>query len=77
MNQVDPQSLVEHALATSRSEHCVVIVEDATGANLRWANNTLTTNGVVHDIGVTVIAFQGARLDTLDALLRQEVSRTR
>ncbi|MCY1210617.1 Malonyl CoA-acyl carrier protein transacylase [compost metagenome] len=25
----------------------------------------------------TVIAFQGARLDTLDALLRQEVSRTR
>ncbi|MCY1350574.1 malonate decarboxylase, epsilon subunit [compost metagenome] len=25
----------------------------------------------------TVIAFQGARLDTLDALLRQEVSRSR
>jgi predicted Zn-dependent protease len=60
MNQVTPQALVEHALATSRSEHCVVIVEDATGANLRWANNTLTTNGVVHSVGVTVIAFQGA-----------------
>jgi predicted Zn-dependent protease len=54
-----PQSLVEHALATSTSEHCVVIVRDITSANLRWANNTLTTNGVMHDIDVTVIAFQG------------------
>jgi predicted Zn-dependent protease len=60
MNTVTPQALVEHALATSRSEHCVVIVESSTGANLRWANNTLTTNGVVHGVGVTVIAFQGA-----------------
>jgi predicted Zn-dependent protease len=37
-----------------------VIVQDSTSANLRWANNTLTTNGVTHGIGVTVIAFQGA-----------------
>src|SRR4029079_7810498 len=29
-----------------------------THANLRWANNTLTTNGVGHDVGVTVIAFR-------------------
>ena len=55
-----PQRLVEHALETSRSEHCVVIVHDSTSANLRWANNTLTTNGVMHSIDVTVIAFQGA-----------------
>lgn len=55
-----PQQLVEHALETSTSEQCVVIVEDCTSANLRWANNTLTTNGVMHAIDVTVIAFQGA-----------------
>jgi predicted Zn-dependent protease len=54
-----PQSLVEHALASSSSEHCVVIVHDSTSANLRWANNTLTTNGVMHGVSVTVIAFQG------------------
>jgi predicted Zn-dependent protease len=60
MNTVTPQALVEHALATSTSEDCVVIVEDSTGANLRWANNTLTTNGVAHGVDVTVIAFQGA-----------------
>lgn len=59
MTAVTPQALVEHALATSRSDHCVVIVEDSTSANLRWANNTLTTNGVAHGVAVTVIAFQG------------------
>jgi predicted Zn-dependent protease len=52
-----PQSLVEHALATSIADDCIVIVRDKTSANLRWANNTLTTNGVMHGIAVTVISF--------------------
>jgi predicted Zn-dependent protease len=54
-----PQRLVEHALETSTSEQCIAIVSDTTSANLRWANNTLTTNGVMHSVDVTVIAFQG------------------
>jgi predicted Zn-dependent protease len=58
--RIRPQRLVEHALEVSTSEHCIVIVADSTSANLRWANNTLTTNGVMHAIDVTVIAFQGA-----------------
>lgn len=57
---VNPQDLVEHALAKSTSDQCVVIVQDSTGTNLRWANNTLTTNGVMHGVSVTVIAFHGA-----------------
>ena len=52
-----PQSLVEHALAATMSDDCVVIVRDTTSANLRWANNTLTTNGVMQGIDVTVISF--------------------
>ena len=60
MTTTTPQSLVEHALTASASEQCVVIVQDSTSANLRWANNTLTTNGVMHSVGVTVIAFHGA-----------------
>jgi predicted Zn-dependent protease len=56
-SSVRPQSLVEHALATSVSDECIVLVRDATSANLRWANNTLTTNGVMHGITVTVISF--------------------
>ena len=51
-----PQSLVEHALATSTADACVAIARDTTDANLRWANNTLTTNGVMHNLGVTVIS---------------------
>lgn len=55
-----PQELVEHALATSTSDDCIAIVEHGTSANLRWANNTLTTNGVMTGVQVTVIAFRGA-----------------
>lgn len=55
-----PQDLVEQALAASTSEHCVVVVEEAHAANLRWAINTLTTNGAMHSVDVTVVAFQGA-----------------
>jgi predicted Zn-dependent protease len=59
MTATTPQELVEHALATTRSDGCVAIVHDSTSANLRWANNTLTTNGVMHDVSVTVVAVKG------------------
>ena len=52
-----PQQLVEHALATSTADDCVAIVRDVTSANLRWANNTLTTNGVMTEVSVTVVSF--------------------
>jgi predicted Zn-dependent protease len=54
---IHPQSLVDHALAASMSDDCIVIVRDSTSANLRWANNTLTTNGVMHGVHVTVVSF--------------------
>ena len=59
MTAASPQELVEHALKTTTSDGCAVIVHDSTSANLRWANNTLTTNGVMHDVSVTVVAFHG------------------
>lgn len=57
MSTTTPQSLVDQAVAVSTADDCVVIVHDTTSANLRWANNTLTTNGVMHGISVTVISF--------------------
>ena len=57
MTPTTPQALVEHALDVSTSDDCVVLLHDSTSANLRWANNTLTTNGVMHDMSLTVIAF--------------------
>ena len=52
-----PQSLVEHALVSSTADDCIAIVRNRTSANLRWANSTLTTNGVMHGISVTVVSF--------------------
>ena len=52
-----PQALVEHAVTTSLADDCIAIVRDKTSANLRWANNTLTTNGAMHDVSVTIISF--------------------
>src|SRR5680860_275286 len=57
MTAPSPQELVDHALGKSGSSSCIAIVNDSTSANLRWANNTLTTNGVMHAVNVTVIAF--------------------
>ena len=54
---INPQSLVEHALAASMADDCVAIVRDSTSANLRWANNTLTTNGVMHGVHVSIVSF--------------------
>jgi predicted Zn-dependent protease len=53
------QELVEGLLALSRTEGCLVLVEDRTDANLRWAANGLTTNGVTRSRSVTVVAVQG------------------
>ena len=55
-----PQEFVEHGLATSAADDCMVIVRARTSANLRWANNTLTTNGVMSGSEVTVISFVGS-----------------
>jgi predicted Zn-dependent protease len=51
-----PQHLVERALDLSTADECVVIAESMTEANLRWANNSLTTNGVARSRRLTVIA---------------------
>jgi predicted Zn-dependent protease len=51
-----PQQLAERALERSTADAAVVLVEESSTANLRWANNTLTTNGVAANRRVTVIS---------------------
>jgi predicted Zn-dependent protease len=52
-----PQEAVERALAAARLDDCVVIADETSSANLRWAGNTLTTNGVSRSRQLTVIAI--------------------
>jgi predicted Zn-dependent protease len=51
--------IVERALAASQADACVVIASEGSTVNLRWANNTLTTNGAARDRSVTVISVVG------------------
>jgi len=52
-----PQETVERALAAARCDDCVVIADETSSANLRWAANSLTTNGVSRSRQLTVIAI--------------------
>ena len=84
MTELEPQEAIERALAASRSSDCVVIAEENSGANLRWAGNTLTTNGVSRSRQLTVIAIDrraegtaagvisraGVRPDQIDEVVR-------
>lgn len=54
-----PHEIAERALALSKADGCVVLVSESSSVNLRWANNTLTTNGTDRDRSVTVISVVG------------------
>ncbi len=55
MKRLTAQEAVERALAAAGGDECVVIADEVSSANLRWAGNTLTTNGVSRSRSLTVI----------------------
>ena len=57
MTEPTPQETVERALALSKADGCVVIATERTETNLRWANNTLTTNGEMRSRRLAVISL--------------------
>ena len=52
-----PQDVVEQALATSSADATIAFVVESSEANLRWANNSLTTNGAMRSRRVVVVSF--------------------
>lgn len=56
---IPAQDLVESALSQSSADGCVVLVTDASEASLRWANSTMTTNGVSTSRSWAVISVLG------------------
>jgi predicted Zn-dependent protease len=60
MSDQTPQETVERALEIAAGitgvDGCVVLADESSSANVRWANNTLTTNGVTRGRRLTVIA---------------------
>jgi len=66
-----PQQLAEKALELSTAEGTVVLVDESSTANLRWANNTLTTNGVAANRRVTVVSTVNGVEGTSAATIKQ------
>ena len=68
------QDVAQRALELSRADGAVVLVDESSTANLRWANNTLTTNGVAAGRTVTVIStVAGAQGTAAGVLARSGV----
>jgi predicted Zn-dependent protease len=67
-----PSELVERALELSRADGCVVIADEESTANLRWAGNALTTNGVTRGRTLTVIATVDGSEGTASGVVSRE-----
>ncbi|MFE6870852.1 metallopeptidase TldD-related protein [Kitasatospora sp. NPDC057692] len=67
-----PHELVELALGLSRADGCVVIADEESTANLRWAGNALTTNGVTRGRRLTVIATVAGPEGTASGVVSRE-----
>ena len=68
-----PQDLVELALSAATLP-VVVLVVDRTEANLRWALSSLTTNGEMHTLTLTVVATSPVPGGTAVGTVSREVS---
>jgi predicted Zn-dependent protease len=66
------QDVVEAALAASTADGQVAFVVDSSEINLRWASNSLTTNGAMRSRSVVVVSF----LDGGSGMAAGTVSRT-
>ncbi|MEU6230199.1 metallopeptidase TldD-related protein [Streptomyces sp. NPDC047042] len=64
-----PHEIVERALELSRADGCVVIADEESTANLRWAGNALTTNGVTRGRTLTVVATVNGKQGTASGVV--------
>jgi predicted Zn-dependent protease len=80
MSDQTPQETVERALAIAAGiaavDGCMVIADESNSANLRFANNTLTTNGVTNGRRLTVIATVSGSEGTAAGVVSRSAVRT-
>ncbi|MFC9510255.1 metallopeptidase TldD-related protein [Streptomyces sp. NPDC057002] len=71
-----PHEVVERALELSRADGCVVIADEQSTANLRWAGNALTTNGVTRGRTLTVVATVDGKEGTASGVVSRSAVTT-
>ena len=64
---LSPQQIIDAALAASTADGCIVVVQSSTEANIRWANNTVTTNGLTSTLSWFVVCVSGGAAGTVAA----------
>jgi predicted Zn-dependent protease len=64
---LSPPQIIDAALAASTADGCVVVVQSGTEANIRWANNTVTTNGISRSLSWFVVAVVNGAAGTVAA----------
>lgn len=52
-------------LALSHADACIVIGRSQSAANVRWANNTVTTNGTVETGSLSIVSIIGNRVGSI------------
>ena len=61
----DIPDILERALQLSKADACIVIAQRGSEANIRWANNTTTTNGVSDSSSIAVVSIIGKRVGSV------------
>jgi predicted Zn-dependent protease len=56
------QETIDRVLRLSKSDACIVIARRVASVNIRWAHNTVTTNGDADEVQLTVISIAGRRV---------------
>jgi predicted Zn-dependent protease len=67
VGMLTPQQIIDTALGASRSDGCVVVVQSSTEANVRWANTTVTTNGLARRLSWFVVSVMDGAAGTVAA----------
>ena len=56
------QDTIDRVLRLSKADACVVIARRVASINVRWAHNTVTTNGDADEVQLSVISVIGRRV---------------
>jgi predicted Zn-dependent protease len=59
---MDIQRAIDRALQLSHADACIVIAEREAAVNVRWANNTVTTNGTAATVTLSIASIVGRRI---------------
>jgi predicted Zn-dependent protease len=78
---IDIPGSIERVLRLSHADACIVIGQHEASANVRWASNTVTTNGAVEKASLSIVSIIGQRVasvtrthfppDQIEAMVRE------